>query len=59
MRPGQKATLHADAYPDQVFADTIESLIPIPLNAYAPCSKAHSKTLEGHYKLHSYFSDLV
>jgi membrane fusion protein (multidrug efflux system) len=28
MRPGQKATLHADAYPDQVFTDTIESLSP-------------------------------
>ena len=28
MRPGQKATLHVDAYPDQVFTGTIESLSP-------------------------------
>jgi len=34
-------------------------LIPIPLNICAPCSKAHSKTLEGYCKLHSFFSDLV
>jgi membrane fusion protein, multidrug efflux system len=28
MRAGQKATLHVDAYPDQVFSGTIESLSP-------------------------------
>jgi len=28
MRAGQKAALHVDAYPDQVFAGTIESLSP-------------------------------
>jgi membrane fusion protein (multidrug efflux system) len=28
MRPGQKASLHIDAYPDQVFTGTIESLSP-------------------------------
>ena len=28
MRPGQRATLHVDAYPDEVFAGTVESLSP-------------------------------
>ena len=28
MRPGQKASLHVDAYPNQVFTGTIESLSP-------------------------------
>jgi membrane fusion protein, multidrug efflux system len=28
MRPGQKASLHVDAHPDQVFTGTIESLSP-------------------------------
>ena len=28
MRPGQRATLHVDAYPDEVFSGTVESLSP-------------------------------
>lgn len=28
MRPGQRATLHVDAYPDEVLAGTVESLSP-------------------------------
>jgi hypothetical protein len=44
---------------NEVWQALRKELIPIPLNACAPCSKAHSKTLEGHCKLHSYFSDLV
>lgn len=28
MRPGQRATLHVDAYPNEVFAGTVESLSP-------------------------------
>jgi hypothetical protein len=34
-------------------------VVPIPLHACVLGSKAHNKTLEGHCKLHSYFSDLV
>ena len=28
MRPGQRASLHVDAYPDEIFAGTVESLSP-------------------------------
>jgi membrane fusion protein (multidrug efflux system) len=28
MRPGQRATLHVDAYPDQIFTGLVESISP-------------------------------
>ena len=49
MRARQKATLHVDAYPDQAFTGTIESLSPGTGSVFSllPLRKHHGQLCEG------------